>query len=156
MIKFILALVVMILLGLVTYVYMNQKNEYVAVAKVERHIIEDEALLIQRETLPVKAEVIPEKKVTEILVVDSKIISENLTKTNYSDSLASTEEEVQIFEEKIAQEFSEQSEYTGKIYNRDDYLGNEVSFDDSMSQDEEENKYTEEWQQKEINTPPEE
>lgn len=156
MIKFILALVVMILLGLVTYVYMNQKNEYVAVAKVERHIIEDEALLIQRETLPVKAEVIPEKKVTEVLVVDSKIISENLTKTNYSDSLASTEEEVQIFEEKIAQEFSEQSEYTGKIYNRDDYLGNEVSFDDSMSQDEEENKYTEEWQQKEINTPPEE
>jgi len=156
MIKFILALVVMILLGLVTYVYMNQKNEYVAVAKAERHIIEDEALLIQRETLPVKAEVIPEKKVTEILVVDSKIISENLTKTNYSDSLASTEEEVQIFEEKIAQEFSEQSEYTGKIYNRDDYLGNEVSFDDSMSQDEEENKYTEEWQQKEINTPPEE
>ena len=156
MIKFILALVVMILLGLVTYVYMNQKNEYVAVAKVERHIIEDEALLIQRETLPVKAEVIPEKKVTEILVVDSKIISENLTKTNYSDSLASTEGEVQIFEEKIAQEFSEQSEYTGKIYNRDDYLGNEVSFDDSMSQDEEENKYTEEWQQKEINTPPEE
>ncbi|HIP11630.1 MAG TPA: hypothetical protein EYG73_02820 [Arcobacter sp.] len=156
MIKFILALVVMILLGLVTYVYMNQKNEYVAVAKVERHIIKDEALLIQRETLPVKAEVIPEKKVTEILVVDSKIISENLTKTNYSDSLASTEEEVQIFEEKIAQEFSEQSEYTGKIYNRDDYLGNEVSFDDSMSQDEEENKYTEEWQQKEINTPPEE
>jgi len=146
----------MILLGLVTYVYMNQKNEYVAVAKVERHIIEDEALLIQRETLPVKAEVIPEKKVTEILVVDSKIISENLTKTNYSDSLASTEGEVQIFEEKIAQEFSEQSEYTGKIYNRDDYLGNEVSFDDSMSQDEEENKYTEEWQQKEINTPPEE
>jgi len=156
MIKFILTLVVMILLGLVTYVYMNQKNEYVAVAKVERHIIEDEALLIQRETLPVKAEVIPEKKVTEILVVDSKIISENLTKTNYSDSLASTEGEVQIFEEKIAQEFSEQSEYTGKIYNRDDYLGNEVSFDDSMSQDEEENKYTEEWQQKEINTPPEE
>jgi len=156
MIKFILALVVMILLGLVTYVYMNQKNEYAAVAKVERHIIKDEALLIQRETLPVKAEVIPEKKVTEILVVDSKIISENLTKTNYSDSLASTEEEVQIFEEKIAQEFSEQSEYTGKIYNRDDYLGNEVSFDDSMSQDEEENKYTEEWQQKEINTPPEE
>lgn len=151
MIKFILALVVMILLGLVTYVYMNQKNEYVAVAKIK-----DEALLIQRETLPVKAEVIPEKKVTEILVVDSKIISENLTKTNYSDSLASTEEEVQIFEEKIAQEFSEQSEYTGKIYNRDDYLGNEVSFDDSMSQDEEENKYTEEWQQKEINTPPEE
>ena len=160
MIKFILGVIAMILVALVAYMYMDSKNEHVPLAKVphktEASIIKKEALSIQKKTVPVKTKVLSEKKVEKIPIINSERNHENLIENDYSDSLTSTEEEVRIFEEKIAQEFSEESEYTGKIYGRDDFLGNEVSSADSMSQDDEKNKYTEEWQQKEMDTPTEE
>jgi len=122
-VKFLLTMIVIVVSGYVYYKVQTTTNPNTSMRVEETALSENERESSSSDLDIVPDSIVPKQKTAIIL---KRSLKENVVRQQKTKDESDT---FQLFEDSIAEDFKGKNEYTGKVYDSDDFFKNEGSFE---------------------------